>query len=113
MTKLPKSIKGGVLLEAEVVPNGKTAFEQRYSEATGVSISPGRPTEYQEQQNKWGTELRIYFNDQDLADWMEEKGARVEVREAGYKSGDFRFRVNNNEIWWGLVENDGLHLGNN
>ncbi len=50
-----------VYLEAEVQENGQSDFEERYENATGVAVSPTNPSCYQDQPNKWGTELRVYF----------------------------------------------------
>lgn len=54
--------KIGLLLEAEVAPSGNTRFQKRYLAATGTAVSPGAPEYYQSQNNKWGAELRAYFN---------------------------------------------------
>lgn len=101
------------LLEAEVAPKAQQEFQARYKRATGVAVSPGAPEHYQHQENKWGAELRGYFNDPETADWLEEQGVRVEHREKGYRSGDFPYRFSDNEFWWTLIEQYGLELGPN
>jgi len=103
----------GTHLEAEVAPNGLDRFEARYLAATGKSVSPGREPFYQEQNNKWGAELRIYFNDSDLASQLKVAGYNVEHRNAGYLSDKFKFRVSDNDLWWEFVEKHGATLGEN
>jgi hypothetical protein len=101
----------GLLLQAEVAPGGQSAFEQRYLAATSRNISPGSPRHYQAQMNKWGAELRVYFDDPGMAVSLAASGLPVEYGRRGYLAGKYRYRVNNNEFWWALVENHGLRLG--
>jgi hypothetical protein len=103
----------GVLLEAEVAPNSQARFEKRYQAATGTTITPGSPQHYQTQNNKWGAELRVYFNDVAMAASLSALGLHVEKARNGYRSGEYSFRVNDNKFWWKLVENSGLELGLN
>lgn len=103
----------GILLEAEVAPGSQTRFANRYLAATGVSVSPGSPPHYQSQRNKWGSELRVYFNDPAMAASLSAVGLNVEQGRNGYRSGEYRFRVNDNRFWWKLVETSGLRLGLN
>lgn len=113
---MPKSAKYkdvDLLLEAEVAPNQQKRFENRYQKATGKSVSPGNPSYYQSQPNKWGSELRVYFNDPGFAALVESLGIKVEKRSRGYRSGEFHFRFNDNRLWWKLVEVSGMRLGMN
>lgn len=105
--------KLGLLLEAEVAPRGKARFEARYMVTTGIAVSPGAPEHYQIQKNKWGTELRVYFNDDGLAMTLRAAGLHVEGPRRGYKSGKYKYRINHNKMWWKLVEDYGLRLGMN
>ncbi len=105
--------KLGLLLEAEVAPSGKTRFENRYQAATGYAVSPGNPEHYQSQSNKWGAELRVYFNDDAMATTLKAYGVHVEGPRKGYKAGQYRYRFNDNKLWWKLVENQSLRLGLN
>ena len=105
--------KIGLLLEAEVAPGGKARFEKRYQAATGITVSPGAPEHYQTQDNKWGAELRVYFNDSAMATALKALGVHVEGPRKGYKSGEYRYRFNDNKLWWKLVEDQGLRLGLN
>ena len=105
--------KLGLLLEAEVAPRGRARFERRYQAATGVVVSPGTPEHYQSQSNKWGAELRVYFNDPAMATALKASGVHVEGPRRGYKSGEYRYRFNDNRLWWKLVEGQGLRLGLN
>ena len=113
MTRFAGINTSGMFLEAEVAPTGLNKFEARYQAATGASISPGTTPHYQEQTNKWGAELRVYFNDAAVAATLGSAGLHVETRSTGYLSGDYTFRVNDNNLWWELVESHGLSLGTN
>jgi hypothetical protein len=103
----------GTLLQAEAAPGAQQGFEARYSAATGQNVSPGSPPDYQSQDNKWGLELRAYFNDPTVAAWAAGCGFHVEQGRGGYLSGKYVYRVNTNEFWWDLVESRGLRLGLN
>ena len=103
----------GMHLEAEVAANGLDRFEARYLAATGIDVSPGREPFYQEQNNKWGAELRIYFNDSNLASQLKAVGLNVEHRNAGYLTDKYKFRVSDNDLWWEFVEKHGATLGEN
>lgn len=113
MSRFPTLDTDGFLLEAEVAPKGHAEFEARYSAATKRIVSPGSPIHYQNQSNKWGAELRVYFNNDDVAATLRKAGLHVEHPRLGYKSGDYKYRANDNELWWELVESHGLHLGLN
>ena len=106
-------IPNGLLLEAEVAPRAQTRFENRYRAATGVTVSPGSPAHYQDQANKWGAELRVYFNDPGAAAMLAADGYSVEHRRTGYLSGSYRYRCSDNKLWWKLVEVAGMRLGLN
>lgn len=111
MSRFASLGKHGLLLEAEVAPKAQAAFEKRYQAATKHSVSPGSPAHYQNQPNKWGAELRVYFNDPGMAVSLEASGVHVEHPRSGYQSGKYRYRVNDNKLWWKLVEDYGLRLG--
>lgn len=101
----------GLLLEGEVPPSAQVKFEKRYKVATGLAVSPGNPKHYQNQPNKRASELRVYFNDPGMAVSLEASGVHVEHPLNGYKSGKYRYRFNNNKLWWKLVEHYALRLG--
>lgn len=100
-----------ILLEAEVAPRVQQRFEQRYHAATGQAVTPGNPVHYQNQPNKWGAELRIYFNDPGMAVSLAVNGLHVENSLKAYQGQNYRFRVNARNFWWALVEDHGLRLG--
>ncbi|MBW2135819.1 MAG: hypothetical protein JRG72_11445, partial [Deltaproteobacteria bacterium] len=104
-------LSGEIYLEAEVAPRVRETFERRYFDATGIQVSPGRPSEYQMQTNKWGAELRIYFNSERLADYLRSRGINIEG--ARFYRPEYLYRVNNNDIWWNLIEQYGYRLGRN
>lgn len=102
-----------LLLEAEVAPTGRSRFEKRYYAATGDVVSPGNPENYQLQRNKWGAELRVYFNDSAMASTLRALGVHIEGPRRGYKSGQYKYRFNDNRLWWKMVEAEGMRLGLN
>jgi hypothetical protein len=113
MKKFAGTGKHGLLLEAEVASGTQSRFEKRYSAATGRVVTPGSSSHYQNQPNKWGSELRVYFNDPGLAASLAVMGVHVEHPRRGYKAGEYDFRSNDNKFWWKLVEDYGLRLGPN
>lgn len=111
MSRFASLGKHHLLLEAEVAPKAQAGFEKRYKAATKLTISPGTPKHYQSQPNKWGSELRVYFNDPGMAVALAASGEHVEYPRNGYQAGLYRYRVNSNKLWWKLVEGYGLRLG--
>ncbi|MCK9516207.1 MAG: hypothetical protein WCZ18_01675 [Ottowia sp.] len=103
----------GFYLEAEVAPAIRATFEDRYRKATGSQVTLGNPPSYQGQTNKWGAELRVYFSKDSARDFFTSNGLHVEANRSGYKSDEYSYRINNNEVWWSLVEELGLRLGSN
>lgn len=101
----------GLLLEAEVSPRGQARFQKRYKAATKHTVLPGKPQHYQSQPNKWGAELRVYFNDPGMAVSLAAVGKHVEHPRKGYMAGQYLYRVNDSKLWWELVEVHGLRLG--
>lgn len=102
---------GNILLEAEVAASVQTRFIQRYQAAAGTTVSAGNPQELQLQSNKWGAECRIYFNSVALRDWAQSQGIHVETGRP-YQP-NYQFRINNNDLWWELVEDYQFRLGIN
>ena len=100
-----------VFLEAEVADSGQNRFAQRYESASGTTVSPGRPPEFQLQSNKWGMEGRIYFNSTTLMRSVESNGFHIEVGRPYHP--EYRYRINNNDLWWELVEDYQFRLGIN
>jgi hypothetical protein len=88
-------------LDVETHPRGRNSFESRYEQLAGVQPQEDNHNYYvwDQDTNKWGTELRIYFNGTDhipvaLAEMI------VSARPGfGYNS-----RVNNNHFIWRLIE---------
>lgn len=113
MTNFVKRGQFGLLFEAEVAPRGQSRFEKRYQSATGHVVTAGSTQHYQHQPNKWGTELRVYFNDPGMAASLEAAGVHVEQRRKGYMAGQYQYRFNDSKLWWTLVEKYGLRLGVN
>lgn len=99
-----------VFLEVEVNPNKAKEFEGEYHKYTDSYPSLGNG--YQIQDNKWGTEYRIYFNAApDIIEYFKKYGISVEDRKRPYKR-SLGFRLNDQNFFWKLV-NEGYRLGNN
>jgi hypothetical protein len=98
-------------LEAEVPPPAQSTFEKRYQAVTKKRVAPGRPSEYQSQPNKRGAECRIYFNSHVVAASAKTLGLKVKTGHP-YKS-KYAYRINNNVLWWELVEQFQFRLGAN
>lgn len=113
MKRFGGSGKYGLLLQAEVARAGQPKFEKEYKAATGRAVRPGKSQHYQDQPNKWGRELRVYFNDPGMAVSLEAVGVHVEYPRRGYMAGAYRYRFNNSKVWWKLVKDYGLRLGAN
>lgn len=103
----------GVLLQAEVALTQQGEFQKRYLSATSSAVVPGAPSHYQNQPNKWGAELRVYFNGKGLANSLKAIGVHVEGPRNGYMANLYSFRFSDNDLWWTLVEHYGLRLGQN
>lgn len=101
----------GLLLEAEVAPRAQAKFEARYLAATGQAVTPRNPVHYQNQPNKWGAELRVYFSDPGLAVALTISGYHVEPSLKAYQGQNYRYRVNSKKLWWAMVEDHGMRLG--
>jgi hypothetical protein len=103
----------GMLLEAEVAPRVQARFQHKYQAVTGQAVTPGNPVHYQSQPNKWGEEVRVYFNDPGVAVTLTVDGYHVENSLKAYQGQNYRFRVNSKKLWWALVEHHGFRLGIN
>jgi len=99
-----------VFLEAEANPSSASRFERKYQDVAGSA--PVRGDGYQHQRNKWGTEVRVYFNcDSDLSTDFSNEDVYVERGRRPYRK-QWRYRTNDREFFWALV-NAGYRLGAN
>lgn len=99
-----------VLLEVEVNPSGASRFEDEYREITGDPPTPG--SGYQQQKNKWGREVRVYFNsEENLKDEFTSIDVCVDHGQRPYRD-QWRYRTNNSDFFWELVRR-GYRLGRN
>lgn len=99
-----------VVLEAEVNPGAAARFEARYRSITGSSPTVGDG--YQHQPNKWGLEVRVYFNsEEDMSDDFSDIDVYVEQGDRPYRK-RWKYRLNDREFFWSLVE-AGYRLGEN
>jgi len=104
---IPRPIR----LEAEVSQKYRERFQKEYTTLTGSIPQPGTESYHEMHPGKWGRELRIYFNaDQRVVGMLRSLGFHVE-EEQPYRT-EYRYRINNNKIWWKLVE-AGFKLGDN
>ena len=96
-----------VLLEVEVAPAGRAAFEARYQAASGTPPAD----RYMTIANKWGVECRIYFDaPSSVLDDLAELNLNVNAPPAGRYAQEFR--VNSGEFFWALID-AGYRLGTN
>jgi hypothetical protein len=100
-----------LLLEVEVSSSALPDFVAKYMKITG---SDPRTSDYcQRQENKWGLEARLYFDGDDtLLHNIGVYGYHIEERSSGYRSNDFPYRVNSQELFWAAVRH-GYRLGEN
>jgi hypothetical protein len=99
-----------VVLEVEVNPNAAARFESRYSAAAGSN--PRLGVGYQHQPNKWGLEVRVYFNSPiDMSDEFTSVDVYVEQGKRPYRK-RWTYRLNDREFFWALVD-AGYRLGEN
>ena len=99
-----------VFLEVEVNPKGAARFEEQYRDITGEIPTLGNG--YQHQPNKWGREVRVYFNSTaDLEDDFTSIDVHVEQGNRPYRD-EWQYRTNSFEFFWELVRL-GYRLGQN
>ncbi len=99
-----------VVLEVEVNPDAAARFESRYRAITGSDPKLG--VGYQHQPNKWGLEVRVYFNSEvDMSDEFTSIDVYVEQGDRPYRK-LWVYRLNDREFFWSLVE-AGYRLGEN
>lgn len=99
-----------VVLEVEVPSSAAGRFEAEYQSKTGESPELG--VGYQHQENKWGREVRVYFNSKvDLSDEFTLIDVHVEQGSRPYRQ-RWVYRVNDRQFFWALVEG-GYRLGEN
>ncbi len=98
-----------LLLEVEVRPNLAEKFINQYAEITGLRVAPNE--NFLIQPNKWGRELRIYFDaDVMTVQTLVALGYKVEKRFARHP--EYQYRINNQGLFWDLVHY-GYRLGIN
>lgn len=99
-----------VFLEVEVPQEKAHSFDTEYLKITGTMpvLGPG----YKYQSNKWGREVRVYFNaEAELLDDLASIDVYVEQRERPYQT--YRtYRINDRDFFWSLIR-AGYRLGEN
>lgn len=99
-----------IFLEVEVNPDSADTFESKY-----LDITDQRPvlgSSYQHQRNKWGCEVRVYFNSEpELLDDLASADVHVEQGERPYRS-RWSYRINDRDFFWSLIH-AGYRLGEN
>jgi hypothetical protein len=104
-------------IEAEVHPRTSQNFENQYQEITGQHISPDDDIYYlwNEDANKYGTELRIYFfvdNPNSIPQILYEENLIKTCNRPHSNYERFNYRINNNDLIWELFRY-GFVLGEN
>jgi len=96
------SPKRSTKLDIETHPRRRQSLEHRYSHATGQTIDVGNPNYYvwEPSTNKWGSELRIYFN----GDLSYMPAALQDIRVDPRPGFGYEHRVNNNNFVWDLID---------
>ena len=100
-----------LLLEAEVAPTSLAEFQKKYTALAGNSPTPSEY--FQIQDNKWGAELRVYFDAEDwVCDSLGVLGHGIEDRAGGGYRSEYQYRINSQDLFWHLVKH-GYRLGPN
>ena len=89
-------------LDIETHPNGRENLESRYNTLAGEILQEDNINYYvwDEDTNKWGAELRIYFNGN-----LETMPAQLaSMRVSSRPRSGHNNRVNNNDFIWRLIE---------
>lgn len=97
-----------VRLECEAKAGKLGGFCKDYTTKTGIAPDMSAVHTIED---KWGVELRVYFDGSDAADRLGSEGHRVENRETGFGS-ERQYRVNSKDLFWEMVDS-GYRLGNN
>lgn len=98
-----------VKLDIETHPRKRESIESKYLELTGEELQEDNVNYYvwEEDTNKWGGELRIYFNGDLEYMPIYLRNIRVTSRPGyGYEN-----RINNKDLVWDLIEY-GFRIGN-
>jgi hypothetical protein len=96
------SPKRNTKLDVETHPRKQDVFENKYRQLTGVNPVPDNHNYYVWDANadKWGTEMRIYFNG--ISSNIHHKLHDLIVSpRPGF---GYDFRINNNDFIWRLIE---------
>lgn len=96
------SPKRATKLDIETHPRRRQSLERRYSQATGQIPVVDNANYYvwEPSTNKWGAELRIYFN----GNRSTMPAALQEIRVAPRPGFGYEHRVNNNDFVWDLID---------
>ncbi len=102
------SPKRNTKLDVETHPREQDAFERKYMELAGINPVSDDRNYYVLNQNadKWGKEMRIYFNG--IRNNLPRKLRDLVV--SSRPNSGYEFRVNNNDFVWRLIEH-GFLLG--
>lgn len=92
----------GTKLDIETHPSRRESLEEQYNAITGEILQEDNINYYvwDEETNKWGAELRIYFNGN-----LETMPVQLAEIRVSYRPGSgYNNRVNNNDFVWRLIE---------
>lgn len=99
-----------IFIEAEAREDKMLKFINKYNNAYSESVAIGDDGIcLLGDVDKWGVELRIYFND--ITDIPSYWGTR-KYNNNNYRSAEFDYRLDNNKLVWFLFDN-GYHIGYN
>lgn len=101
------------VLDAEVARAMCAEFEADYFRATGQAVTPGNPPDYMVQDNKWGRELRVYFNAKASYNAIRQAHPNLTIENNPPYHGTYQYRINTSDFWWELVLQYGFRLGLN
>lgn len=89
-------------LDIETHPRRRQSLERRYSQATGQVPVVDNSNYYvwEPGANKWGAELRIYFN----GNLSTMPSALQEMRVSSRPGFGYEHRINNNDFIWDLID---------
>ncbi|RMF59882.1 MAG: hypothetical protein D6748_05340 [Calditrichaeota bacterium] len=105
-----KYVSRPVRLEAECVGSKVADLDREYINRTGNTIQTDGFYTIRES-SKWGAELRIYFNCSDEV-YEELRNCGFHIESGQPYNPDYVYRINNNRLWWALVD-AGLRIGTN
>lgn len=105
-----KMNKQKIFIDAEAIETKMNIFIEKYNQTYSASITfADEGICLLGEVDKWGVELRIYFND---LNGLPESWNKRKYKNRNYRSDEFSFRLDDNKLIWYLFDN-GYHIGYN